>query len=122
MALSTNNEFINKLTKANEFDRNEMLSSYLENEVRKILGLEYKAPIDRRAGFSSMGMDSIMSVEFRNRLIKDLGGAFSKALPATLLFNYPNIETLTKYLLSEVLSLEEKQIELKHLNTNYKVE
>ena len=50
-----------------------------------------------------------MAVEFRNRIIKALGDNFTKALPATLMFNYPNINALAEYLLAEVLLLEEKQ-------------
>jgi hypothetical protein len=40
-----------------------------------------------------MGMDSLTSVEFRNRLQKSLG----KSLPSTLTFNYPNIDSLASY-------------------------
>jgi hypothetical protein len=40
-------------------------------------------------------------VELRNTL----GSALGRSLPATLLFDYPSIETLTEYLLTEVLAL-----------------
>ena len=58
----------------------------------------------------SMGMDSLMAVEFKNRMTKSLGSALSQPLPSTLIFNYPNIEAISLYLLSDVLSLEEKKV------------
>jgi hypothetical protein len=50
-----------------------------------------------------MGMDSLMAVQLRQRLENNLDGY---SLPLTLAFEYPNIEALTRYLASEVLSLE----------------
>jgi phthiocerol/phenolphthiocerol synthesis type-I polyketide synthase B len=60
--------------------------------------------VDRNAGLTVMGMDSLMAVEFRNRITKTLGDSINKALPATLIFNYPNINAITDYLLYDVLS------------------
>ena len=50
-----------------------------------------------------MGMDSLMSVQLRQRLENSLDG---RSLPLTLAFEYPNIEALTRYLASEVLNLD----------------
>ncbi len=55
-------------------------------------------------GFFEMGMDSLMALEFRNRLQNSVG----KSLPSTLTFEYPNIEAIADYLLQEVLCLELK--------------
>jgi acyl carrier protein len=49
---------------------------------------------------AELGMDSLMSVEFRNRL----GLAVGAAMPSTLLFNYPAIEPLARYFETRVLS------------------
>jgi hypothetical protein len=110
-----NNEFVESLIAANSENRYEILSKYLETEVRAVMGINMDVIIDRTAGLSSMGMDSLMAVEFRNRITRELGGAFSKALPATLMFNYPNIEALTKYLLEDVLAIENKTVKIDRL-------
>ena len=49
-----------------------------------------------------MGMDSIMTLQLRNRLEASLG----QTLPPTMAFEYPSIEALTRYLATEVLSIE----------------
>jgi len=56
-------------------------------------------------------MDSLTSVELKNRLSLDLG----ISLPATLAFDYPNVTALTKYIL---LKLDESSPQpLKARNT-----
>ena len=60
----------------------------------------------------SMGMDSLLTVQFRNRLKKVLGKLGSQ-LPATLVFNYPTIEALRDYFLKEVFSLEKLPVRAK---------
>jgi polyketide synthase 12/polyene macrolide polyketide synthase/epothilone polyketide synthase D len=105
-----NNELIQSLVKASSDERVDILSKYIETEIKAVLGLESDSVIDRRAGVASLGMSSLMLVEFRNKLTRALGEVFAKALPVTLLFNYPTIEALTQYLLSEVLALEDKQV------------
>lgn len=53
-------------------------------------------PPDRRQRLMEFGVDSLMAVDLRNRLTKGLG--LSQPLPATLIFDYPTIETLARYL------------------------
>ena len=45
-----------------------------------------------------MGMDSLMAVQFRVRL----NNLFDLRLPATLAFDYPNIQHLTAFLLNQL--------------------
>ncbi|MCP4117667.1 MAG: SDR family NAD(P)-dependent oxidoreductase [Desulfobacteraceae bacterium] len=44
------------------------------------------------------GFDSLMAVELRNRLGREIG----KVLPASLLFDYPTLEKITTYLMEEM--------------------
>ena len=52
--------------------------------------------LDPQRSFGSMGLDSLMALEFRNRLETLVG----RSLPATLAWNYPTIDRLTTHLLS----------------------
>jgi acyl transferase domain-containing protein/acyl carrier protein len=81
-----------ELEQATPRERYQRLISYIQEEVAKVLGLSQ--PPAPQQGFFDMGMDSLMVVEFRNRLhsLLDL------TLPSTLLFQYSTIEELTEYL------------------------
>ena len=51
--------------------------------------------VDPRRPFGSMGMDSLMALEMRNRLETEMG----MLLPATTLFDHPTITALAEHLL-----------------------
>jgi myxalamid-type polyketide synthase MxaE and MxaD len=69
----------------------------IESVIRDVLGAVIRRPasqLDSRRSFGSMGLDSLMALEFRNRLET----AIERPLPATLAWNYPTIEQLTQHL------------------------
>ncbi len=69
----------------------------LESHVREQLGQVLRlAPsrIDARTPFRSLGIDSLMALELRNRLESSLG----LTLSATLVWNYPTITALAPFL------------------------
>ena len=47
-----------------------------------------------------MGIDSLMAMEIRSRL-QDLLGS---RLPATLVFDYPSVDEMTRYIHTEILA------------------
>jgi acyl carrier protein len=74
----------------------------VEEQVMKVLGLREGEWPEGGQGFFEMGMDSLTSLELKNRLQASLG----YALPATIIFDAPNIEALTKFLAREALKIE----------------
>jgi NADPH:quinone reductase-like Zn-dependent oxidoreductase/SAM-dependent methyltransferase len=60
--------------------------------------------VDDRAPLSELGLDSLMAVELRNLLGASLG--MSRPLPATLVFDYPTVTAITRYLVDEVLGFD----------------
>ena len=76
----------------------ELLVSFLQQEVQAVLRLP-TAPAPT-VGFFDLGMDSLMTVELRNRLNR----AFSEeyTAPNTVVFDYPDITTLAGHLAEEI--------------------
>ncbi len=55
----------------------------------------------RNRPFSALGMDSVQAVE----VSASLGGAFERRLPATLLFDHPDLNVLTEFIAGTILDL-----------------
>jgi aryl carrier-like protein len=72
-----------------------LLIAYLREQAARILGLSPSQYIDERQPLLSLGLDSLMAVEFRNRLAASL----EKPLSATLLFDHPTLAALSAFLL-----------------------
>jgi acyl carrier protein len=78
--------------------RGPMLEQQLQRLAARILGLEAGTRIDPGQALNELGLDSLMAVELRNAISQ----AVEQPLVATLLFSYPTIESLAKYLLDLV--------------------
>ena len=78
--------------------RRRLLLDTLLGEVIVVLGLRPATVIDPRQPLNELGLDSLMAVELRNRLIALL----NTTLPATLLFDYPTGEALVDYVMKHV--------------------
>lgn len=78
------------------------LIAYLQREVANVLRFTSSQMPDPTVGFFEMGMDSLLAVELKKQLEANLGLSTS----STLAFNYPNIESLAKYLLTDVIGLD----------------
>jgi len=82
--------------------RVERIRQLVESHAGRALGLTPGKSIDLQRPLHELGLDSLMSVELRN----SLASAFGRSLSATLLFDYPTLESLTRYLAKDVLNLE----------------
>lgn len=78
-----------------------LVLTVVRDEAAGVLGFSPASALDLRRGFFKMGMDSLMSVQLRNRLENKLGCA----LPPTVALEYPTVEGLTGYIAQEVFKL-----------------
>ncbi len=85
-----------------------LLVDHLRLIIARVLGLPSPDRIELRQGLRDLGLDSIMSIEVRGRLAAEL----ECSLPATLLFDYPTVETLAHYLGTTVLDLSAESVEM----------
>ncbi|MBW4594596.1 MAG: SDR family NAD(P)-dependent oxidoreductase [Brasilonema angustatum HA4187-MV1] len=88
-----------QLQQTPQSDRREVLGNCVRTQVAKVLGLNSPESVDWQKGFFDLGMDSLTSIDLRNRLQTTL----DVSLPATLAFDYPTVAALVDYLISEVL-------------------
>jgi myxalamid-type polyketide synthase MxaB len=93
-------EFRKQLEAAQLRERKALLMAHVSSHVAQVLGWNPSNPLDQKRGFFAMGMDSLTSIELRNRLQTSLGSS----LPSTLVFDYPTVEEVVDYLAQEVLS------------------
>lgn len=84
-----------------------LLIDHLRVIIAGVLGLPSPDRIELRQGLRDLGLDSLMSIEVRGRL----AGELECSLPATLLFDYPTVETLADYLSRTVLGLPAEAVE-----------
>jgi acyl carrier protein len=75
-----------------------LLLLHVLSETAEVLGLNGAAAIDPAHGFFQLGMDSLTSVELRNRLRLSL----QCELPTTLAFDHPSPQALADFLLTEL--------------------
>ena len=94
-------EFLKTLEAAPDHERFDLLLAHVQQLVAETLDWRDPEPPDPQQGFFDLGMDSLTSLELSNRLRASLG----KELPSTLIFDAPNIETLTRSLAADVLGI-----------------
>jgi acyl transferase domain-containing protein len=73
--------------------RRSLLESHLQAQLAEVLKLT-PSRIDVHKAMGTLGLDSLMGLEFRSRLEASLG----LTLPATVIWNYPTIAVLTSHL------------------------
>lgn len=93
--------FLAGLESAPPARREAMLADLVAARVGELLALD--GPADPVKPLGDQGVDSLMAVELRNDLKKQLD---LDALPATLVFDHPSVEAIARFLLEEVLALD----------------
>nr|CCE88378.1 polyketide synthase [Sorangium cellulosum] len=88
---------LERLKSAPAGERPALLERHLLEQAGSVLRLD-PSKMDRAASLQSLGMDSLMSLELRNRLEASLGIRLS----ATILFTYPTAGALAEHLLDRL--------------------
>ncbi len=94
--------FLRELDSADPSERKDLLTDHVRQIVAQVLGFGAYQSIRLEQGFFDMGMDSLTSVELRNRLQASLGCTIS----STVAFDYPTVGELVNYLADQVLGLQ----------------
>ncbi|MDQ1537786.1 MAG: hypothetical protein QOE58_2179, partial [Actinomycetota bacterium] len=82
-----------------EQNRDRLLANLIRTEVAAVLGFDSAAAVDPKRPFKDMGMDSVMSVELRNRLQLVTGVSFAR----TVVFDHPTLNALASHLLTKLV-------------------
>ena len=98
-------ELLRQLHEVPEAQRGSFLTEFLRHEVQNFLRLAQPPAATSR--FLELGTDSLMAVEFSNRLLPQFGGAFT--ISATAVFDYPTIGSLAEYLAGQVPESDHRQ-------------
>jgi acyl carrier protein len=77
--------------------RRSILETYIQEQAAQVLRLS-PSRIDLHKPLRTLGLDSLMTLEFRNRLEQGLG----LSLSATLVWNYPTVNDLSPYLAAKM--------------------
>jgi acyl carrier protein len=74
-----------------------LVETHIREQVGAVLGMAARR-VDVNKPLQAMGLDSLMTLELRNRLERSM----VMKLPATLVFNYPSVAALTRHLADEL--------------------
>lgn len=83
-------------------ERLDMIVSQMRTEIASVFDYTDSSMVPRDIGFLEMGMDSLMAIKLRNRLLKELG----ISIPPAALFEYTTVDAMAGYLLREVFDVD----------------
>jgi acyl carrier protein len=92
---------LRQLSQAPPNKRRGILLEHVRELAKRVLGLGPSFKLDPQMGLTALGMDSLMTIELKNRLQASLG----KTLSSTLVFDHPSAAALAEYLERDVLGI-----------------
>jgi len=97
---ATGGSLLQRLEPLTAQERRELLQERVREQVMRVMGIGAEAtPPGTDARLMDAGMDSLMAVELRNVLQRDLDGM---KLPATLIFEHPTIQSIVALLVARL--------------------
>jgi SAM-dependent methyltransferase/acyl carrier protein len=90
-------EFRGGLASALPDEREELMNEYVRTCVMEVLRMDADRRPSMQHRLMDLGLDSLMAVQLRNLLESGLG--IGHSLPATLMFDYPTIASISAFLL-----------------------
>ena len=94
-------DLLSQLGMSQPVDSRGVLASFLQRELQAVMRLpSMPSPT---VGFFDLGMDSLMAVEFRNRLNRAFAGEY--VVSNTAVFDHPDITALSQHLSEEIGSI-----------------
>ena len=97
----TQADLLSELGQSPPAGHEQILVEFLRRELQAVMRLP-NLP-SSSAEFADLGMDSLMAVEFRNRVNRGFAGAYSAG--NTVVFDYPSVQSLAAHLASELAEL-----------------
>ncbi|MCW7538530.1 SDR family NAD(P)-dependent oxidoreductase [Aquabacterium sp. A7-Y] len=91
-------DLVQELQRQTEAAALRQLSVFVETTVRQVLAIDPADPLDPNRALQELGMDSLLSVELRNRFAAQL----QLRLPVSLMFDAPSIAAVSRLLLAEL--------------------
>jgi len=99
VAARSKSALVQRLEGLAEDDQHAVLLDLVRSHIATVLGGRSPEAIDPDWAFQELGFDSLTAVELRNRL----KAATGLALPATIIFDYPNSAALAGYMRQELI-------------------
>ncbi|HET8662411.1 MAG TPA: SDR family NAD(P)-dependent oxidoreductase, partial [Micromonosporaceae bacterium] len=96
---------LRRLETAAPGDRPDVVLAHVRDLAARVLGLKDAHTLDTQQPLNELGLDSLMAVELRNALSLSV----DRSLPATLLFDYPTVESLAAFVGQELQPAQEAQ-------------
>ncbi|MGZ5049882.1 MAG: thioester reductase domain-containing protein [Methylobacter sp.] len=85
--------------------RHDELNELLRSELAQVMELSDPNALDAELGFNAQGMDSLMAVDYKNRIAK----ALNLPLADTLAFDHPSLNRLEDYLWQQLQGVKPQQ-------------
>ncbi len=86
-------------------DRHGFLAGLVRSQVAEMMRFDSPERVEGRHRLVDLGLDSLMALELRNRLVKALH--LNQPLTSTLVYDYPTPDDIASYLEQDVLGLKQ---------------